>query len=202
MCRETQLQFPTNSVLEAQYQSWLMIVGYANNFQHNLLDPPNVAGWPAYYQSPQYHELWINAITIISRKNVVPGLVGVGNSNGVNISIRIVDPFDPTQFTNKLLGYLKIDLIKLAKTFADPSDPNDLVEALCALMLGYEVSATAKTAMKKTYLLSNLTTDVVWTNAWNNFIADETNIINKKIIEDRLKGLFTYFVAIPEYQLC
>lgn len=202
MCRETQLQFPTNTVLEAQYQSWLMIVGYSTAFQQNLLDPPNVAGWPAYYQSPQYHELWINAITIQARKNVVLQLAGIFNANGANISIRIVDPNDPTKNTNKLLGYLKIDLIKLAKSSATPADPNAVVEGLCALILGYDVSATTKAAMKKTFLLANQTSDLVWTNAWNNFIADETNAANKKIVEDRLKNLFGYSIAIPEYQLC
>ncbi len=204
MCRETQLQFPTNTVLEAQYQSWLMIVGYANAFQQNLLDPPNVAGWPAYYQSPQYHELWINAITIQARKDVVGRLVAIApnNVNGANISIRIVDPNDPTKNTNKLLGYLKIDLIKLAKSSPNASDPNVLVEGLCSLMLGYDVSSTTKAAMKKAYLLANQTADTVWTNAWNAFVADETNVANKKVVEDRLKALFGYSTAIPEYQLC
>ncbi|MEJ7660732.1 MAG: DUF1800 family protein [Hymenobacter sp.] len=33
-----------------------------------LGDPPNVAGWAAYYQTPQFHELWINSVTLPRRQ--------------------------------------------------------------------------------------------------------------------------------------
>jgi hypothetical protein len=167
------------------------------------LAPPNVAGWPAYYQYPQYHELWINAITIQARKNTAVGLLGLGTPGlGVGINIRIVDPLDPTSTIQKNYGYLKIDTISLIKLFSKPSDPNIVIEEFSELLFGYELSATTKTNAKKLFLLKNQLLDSVWTDAWNKFIADETNATNKKDVEDRLKNLFTYSFTIPEYQLC
>lgn len=203
LCRESSLVFPTNTVLEAQYQAWMIVSNAASNFQQSPLAPPNVAGWPAYYQSPQYHELWINAITIQARKNTAVGLLGLGTPGlGIGININIADPLDPSNKIPKNYGYLKIDTISLIKLFSKPSDPNIVIEEFSELLFGYELSATTKTNAKKLFLLKNQLLDSAWTDAWNKFIADETNAVNKKDVEDRLKNLFTYSFTIPEYQLC
>jgi len=44
----------------------------------NPVDPPNVAGWPAYYQSPEYNELWINADTLPKRNKFTDLMLEVG----------------------------------------------------------------------------------------------------------------------------
>jgi len=202
-CRESELVFPTNAQLESQYQAWLILSNRASGFQHSPLDPPNVAGWPAYYQSPQYHELWVNAITIQARKNAQIELISLGNPGlGIAINIVIQDPNDSSKTILKNYGYLKIDTIGIAKRFSKPSDPNVLIQDFLDLYFGYEVSATTKANAKKTFLLKNQVSDSAWTDAWNKFLADETNAANKKDVEDRLKNLFSYSFSIPEYQLC
>nr|GFB16530.1 hypothetical protein [Tanacetum cinerariifolium] len=57
VCRQLELAFPPASSAVAQYGMWEYLYGLANVQQQTLGDPPNVAGWVAYYQSPQYHEL-------------------------------------------------------------------------------------------------------------------------------------------------
>ncbi|RZK14268.1 MAG: DUF1800 domain-containing protein, partial [Hymenobacter sp.] len=59
VCRQLELAFPPATSVVAQYGMWNYLNAVATVQQQTLGDPPNVAGWVAYYQAPQYHELWI-----------------------------------------------------------------------------------------------------------------------------------------------
>ena len=39
----------------------------AQIMQQDIGDPPNVAGWPAYYQVPMFYEIWINSSKVINK---------------------------------------------------------------------------------------------------------------------------------------
>ena len=57
---------------------WSFMQGYAALLQQNIGDPPNVAGWAAYYQAPQFHETWINADTYPRRNLFTDTMIGPG----------------------------------------------------------------------------------------------------------------------------
>jgi len=78
-------------------------------------DPPNVAGWPAYYQEPEYHELWLNSDTMPLRNEyaAVLALPNGWTNSGVTLVI------DFLAFTNQL---------------SNPSDPNQLIADAAALL--------------------------------------------------------------------
>jgi uncharacterized protein (DUF1800 family) len=50
LCREFNVVFPDSSDYISNYGLWNWLVNYGNNMQQNLGDPPDVAGWKAYYQ--------------------------------------------------------------------------------------------------------------------------------------------------------
>lgn len=182
LCREYNVIFPdqkTNYV-EA-YGLWSLIYSISRDMNQELGDPPNVAGWPAYYQEPQYHELWINSDTLPKRNKFSDTMIGNGyTKNGKKIVI------DPLTFVS---------------TLPNPSDPNALISDSLNLLYMIEVSQATKDYLKKQILLSGQTSDAYWSTAWNNYITDPNNTSYKNIVLNRLKALFKYVMNLSEYQL-
>jgi hypothetical protein len=151
------------------------------NLGQNPSDPPNVAGWPAYYQVPEFYELWINADTLPKRNKFTDLMVESGYTRNGKKAV--------------------IDTIAFAKNIcAAPSDPNILMDALFANLVSTDVSANLKANLKKQILLSGQLSDHYWTDAWNAYQASATTI-NFNIVNVRLKALLKYIMNLPEYQL-
>lgn len=147
----------------------------------NPTDPPNVAGWPAYYQTPEYYELWINADTLPKRNKFTDLMVESGYTR--NAKKVVINPID------------------FAKSIsANPSDPNILIDDLFSFLLSTDVTTAFKANLKKQILLSGQVSDYYWTDAWNNYLTTPTTI-NFNIVNVRLKTLLKYIMNMPDYQL-
>jgi uncharacterized protein (DUF1800 family) len=184
MAREMDLTFPDATDVKSQYNAFVMIHQLLNQQQMGPGNPPNVAGWPAYWQEPQYHELWISADTLPKRKENATGLI----LNGIRIP-------------NAAGKTLKIDVIKYTETFAHPEDPNKLIQELCERILSYDISDSHKDEIKKSALLSGQSSDYYWTDAWNSYKTNPTNNTFRTEVLNRLNALYTYLLALPEYHL-
>ena len=163
------------------YAHFNNMVGQLTNLGQNLADPPNVAGWPAYYQSPEFYELWINADTLPKRNKFTDLMVDTGYTRNGR---RVI-----------------IDGIALAKTISSkPADPNQLIQDLFSLFISTEIDQTIKDNLKKQILLSGQTSDYYWTDAWNSYQSIQ-NTINFNLVNNRLKTLLKYIMNLPDYQL-
>lgn len=181
LCREFEVVFPnkTSNVLNAYYM-WGYIRSVASNLQQNVGDPPNVAGWPAYYQEPQFYEIWINADTLPKRNQFTDRFIGTGYTrNGSTILI------DPIAFVDAL---------------PNPADPNALIDDSLALMYSIPVSQALKDFLKS-ILLSGQMTDVYWTSAWMDYKNNPSNASFYKIVLTRLQPFYKYLMNLAEYQL-
>ena len=180
--REFNISFP-NMVTDYADSYYLFnnMVSQMINLGQNPSDPPNVAGWPAYYQVPEFYELWINADTLPKRNKFTDLMAESGYTrNGKKVII---------------------DTIAFAKFIcANPSDPNILIDAAFASLVSTDVSPTLKANLKKQILLSGQVSDYYWTDAWNAYQASATTI-NFNIVNVRLKALLKYIMNLPEYQL-
>ena len=67
LVREYNINFPEQTDYLANYSMWEFVRSQASSMQQNIGDPPNVAGWQAYYQQPEYYKLWINSDTLPKR---------------------------------------------------------------------------------------------------------------------------------------
>ena len=180
--REFNIIFPNMVTDYADaYYHFNNMVSQMINLGQNPADPPNVAGWPAYYQVPEFYELWINADTLPKRNKFTDLMVESGYTrNGKKVVI---------------------DTIAFAKFIcANPSDPNILIDAAFANLISTDISATLKANLKKQILLSGQVSDYYWTDAWNAYQASATTI-NFNIVNVRLKALLKYIMNLPEYQL-
>lgn len=182
MCREFSVVFPPAATDYAgAYDMWQLINQFGFLYQQYLGDPPNVAGWPAYYQQPQFYELWINSDTLPKRNQVTDQMLFNGfTRNGKNIRI------DPTIF---------------AKSLPNPGDPNALITDSITYLFRLQLLQASKDQLKKDIILSGQTSDFYWTNAWNAFIANPNDMTNATIVRTRLRDLYQYLMKLAEYQL-
>jgi uncharacterized protein (DUF1800 family) len=181
MCREFNVAFPPATDYVSNYGLYAYLVSWAANMQQNIGDPPDVSGWKAYYQAPQFYEIWINSDTLPKRNQFTDTMVLNGYTfNGKKIIV---------------------DAAEFAKTLSNPGDPNQLIDDMLKIMFRIDISAASKTQVKTDILLGGQTTDHYWTDAWNQFISAPANMANTATVKNRLRDLVKYFMDLSEYQL-
>ena len=184
LCREFNIAFPGNDSYIDQYGFWNNIRDTAAQMQQNIGDPPNVAGWPAYYQEPMFDKSWISSDTLPKRTAFTDRMVNNGFArNGKKIYI------DPVVYVGQL---------------SSPADPNKLIDELAALLYAVDMPAEEKQYMKTGILLQGLqgmASDHYWTDAWNKLQDNPADAANAKNVTNKLKNLLKYMMSLPQYQL-
>lgn len=181
LCREFNLQFPAPSNFEAWHGMHDFIRFQSAEMQENPGDPPGVSGWPAYYQIPQFHEAWINSDTLPKRNIFSDLLIG----NGYMRSGELLQ-IDPVAFTN---------------TLPNPVNPDTLIDDVLNQIYRVPLSDVSKGIIKKAILLTGQAQDYYWSNAWNAYKTDPTDMVKYEVVYLRLKALYKYFMNLAEYQL-
>jgi len=164
--REFNVNFPAYTDYSTGYPLFNSIYQNAAEMQQELFQPPDVSGWPSYYQEPMHYELWVNSNSLPKRAD----------------------------FTDALVNDAVIDVRAFANYSSNPSDPNQLIDDVTALLLRYPLSANSKTYVKTHFLTNNTTDDTIWTNAWNSN--------NNTVINTSLREMFKFLMNLPEFHLC
>jgi len=164
--REFNVNFPAYTDYSTGYPLFNSIYQNAAEMQQELFQPPDVSGWPSYYQEPMHYELWVNSNSLPKRAD----------------------------FTDALVNDAVIDVRAFASFSSNPSDPNQLIDDVTALLLRYPLSANSKTYVKTHFLTNNTTDDTIWTNAWNSN--------NNTVINTSLSEMFKFLMNLPEFHLC
>lgn len=181
LCREYDVVLPDASTPSAQYSAWTMLLERATILQQEILAIPLVAGWDAYYQAPEYHELWINSVTYTERNFYTDLLMGTGDMmNGIS---------------------LVIDALHFAGLLSDPGDPNQLISDSLDVLIRPPLPDSSILLLKQTILLSNQTNDAYWTQAWTAYQANPTDMNAYTTVYSRLSALYKYLMDLPEYHL-
>ncbi len=94
--REFNVSFPPYTDYVNGYPLFLNLFISAAEMQQELFQPPDVSGWPSYYQDPMHYELWVNSNSLPKRAD----------------------------FTDALVNDSVIDLRAFAGYSANPSDPD------------------------------------------------------------------------------
>jgi hypothetical protein len=171
----------------AQYYVWGAIsTRFLVPNDQSMGNMPNVAGWPAYHQNPNFHEYWINSNTVQKRAAFIDSIF-----NGFNLTY------------NGLTTRIEVDVIAWVSQFsgATIADPDALVNECVKYLLPVDLSNTAKTNLKVQNLLSNQVQNYYWSDAWNNYISNPTNVSYTNTVKSRLKSLLLAITQLSEYQL-
>ncbi len=172
------ISIPAPSV-KAQYEGWRVFFDRAREMNQELTVLPNVNGWPAYTNSPYFHEIWINADTLRQRKGFFDAITNWGYTN----------------------GSYKINTLAFTATLDNPSDPNALIDEVLELVHTIPSDAALK-AQLKAILLSNQTQDYYWTLAWTNYTSNPSNAAYINTAESRLKSFYQRVLNMAETNLC
>jgi len=154
------------------------------DLEQALFSHPNVAGWQAYYQEPQFYRLWINNLLLPKRHEfcrlmVEGGLFSYNNEN-YNIS-TIVPVFD---IVNNIPGAI---------------DPNVLINELAEIMFNYPISDSQLTSLKDV-LIPGLP-DFEWSIEYSGHLADPSDQALAISVQNKLKNLFSVMVRMSEFQI-
>ena len=180
--REFGVAFPAT---EAEYQDacnmWQFLVNVTAAMGQNIGDPPDVSGWPAYYQEPSFHELWINHDTLPKRNQFTDLMTWNGYARDEKT--------------------ISIDVLAFTRTLPNAANPDALVSDALGILYRVPLSEQARLSLKQSILLSGQTQDYYWTNAWNGYLAEPDNEMIQNIVGNRLKAFYQYLMNLPEYQL-
>lgn len=180
--RSFDIEMPVNFDTEKEYKIFNYLRSYLGILGCEPGLPPNVAGWPAFYQEPDYYEKWINSSTLPKRMAFMDMMLNSGFSAGTGSAV-------------------KIDLMHVCKKFYYPGDPNLLVDFFVDMLLGVGLSKQKKDDLKVATLLSGQTQDYYWTNAWTAYVSNP-NTVNTNTVKTRLISLLTELTHLAEHHLC
>jgi uncharacterized protein (DUF1800 family) len=181
LSREFGVVFPSSSEYAAQYVHWNYVRNWGFQMQQGLGDPPDVSGWKAYYQVPNFYGIWLNSDTYPKRNQFTDIMVG----NGYTANSRKI----------------VIDHVAYAKRFPNPGDPNVLIADIVDHLFQVQLSLNSRNQLKKDILLSGQDQDYYWTNAWTAHIANPADAAALRVVQTRLQTLLKYLMNLPEYHL-
>ncbi|MEO8069191.1 MAG: DUF1800 family protein [Flavobacteriales bacterium] len=191
MVRQMGQPFPTSSQLEAQYSAWFDVRNIAAYAGQSLADPPNVAGWPAYYQFPQYDTIWMDAANYALRKQISDIICYVGFYSPANT-------YEPQSANVNS----KIDFTAFVAQFQNPIDPNALIDEAAELLFATPLSQGVKDQLKTNFLLFGQQSDIYWSQAWSVYSADpNTTDPYGMLVPVLLLSLFLDMQTAAEYHL-
>ena len=159
-----------------------------SNQGQDLLDSPNVAGWPAYYQDPLYNELWINAVTLPMRTR---DIITYFRDSGINATSG--EPGAPEDVR------IYAEPIKFLDEIEKPDDIDFMVELFCKWLFPVysEISDEQKEEFKNIVVGNNPN---MWYDEYHAYINNPTDEA-KTAINKKLKTLLKEMFLMPEYHL-
>ncbi len=177
LLRQTQVALPTTQSLK--YNVLMTLFRTVALQQMEYLNPPDVAGWKAYYQEPAYYRIWINATTLGER-------------------MKFSDRFalDGHRYNNFLI---RLDALGLIKKLENPEDPISLLEELALLLLPQPLTGEQVKELKE-ILIPGLP-DYEWTIEYNLHLNRPNDTALKNAVEGKLRNLFKAFFSMAEFYL-
>ena len=145
----------------------------------SLFEPPNVSGWPAYYQTPVYDLFWINSVTIKNRKQTTEGASrwGIWLGDGINIRLNVKD-------------YLQ--------TYEQPNNIEILLDQMEERLLGASLPSRAKSRILSSVLGDKSSS--YWTELVDNYFSNPTKD-NRNMLSWRFEQLLYQFHELAEIHL-
>ncbi|MEO8591061.1 MAG: DUF1800 domain-containing protein [Flavobacteriales bacterium] len=189
--RQLGMPFPTPAQFEAQYNVWAGVYYLISYCGQELVNPPNVAGWPAYYQYPLYDSIWMDTATYPARNFSMQGIL----YNGFVTDGSLYQP-ESQNLT------FKIDLLAVVAQFTDPYDPNVLVAEAAELLFAIPVSQGVRDQLKTNYLLLGQQNDFYWSDAYEIYVLDpNTTDMTAQLVPFMLLTLFLDMCGAAETQM-
>ncbi|MEM0991969.1 MAG: DUF1800 domain-containing protein [Bacteroidota bacterium] len=177
--KQFEVEIPSRDDLTRRYFMLNKMYAELEDMQMELFDPPDVAGWKAYYQEPLYYRIWINSVTLPERVKFSDSITGRGFTAG---SIRA-----------------KVDVFYFVETVDDPYDPNSVVGDFAKILFPQPLTQGQLDGLKE-ILIPGLP-DFEWTIEYEEYKNNPNDTKIADSVEKKLRSLVTAMVNMPEYYL-
>ena len=146
----------------------------------DLLKPPSVAGYPPYYQQPDFQQAWFSSSTIIPRYNLQDMLIR------------------GRRYINNQPVYAQVDMVAFVdQQLTDPSDAESIVQFFVDYLFCQAPDADRFAYFYEDIFLDGLS-PINWRFEWNNYKNGTTN---DEAVRIALNRLFTALLYSQEYQI-
>ncbi|MDF1696281.1 MAG: DUF1800 domain-containing protein [Saprospiraceae bacterium] len=160
------------------YRVWSAIFRSLINMDMEIMGHPSVAGWKAFYQAPQYYDIWANSVSLPIRESLVDQFL-----SGFNVGqLRV-----------------KIDVLTETEKIENESEPNDLINGLATTIFPFPISQDQLVFLKE-ILIPGLP-DFEWTIEYSEYLADPDNPDKREAVERKLNSLYSAMLKMPEFYL-
>lgn len=171
-----EISLPTNIL--TKYRSWVNIYRILQNLDMIVLKHPSVAGWKAFYQSPQFYDVWANSVSLPIREKIVNDLIdGVGNG----------------------MQFIQIDTLAVISKLENAQEPNDLIRDLANTLFPFPISQ-GQIDYLKNILIPGLP-DFEWTVEYAEYLGYPDDEDKRQAVENKLQALFSAMLKMPENYL-
>ncbi len=164
-----------NATPQGRHTFALSLHRYMVELQMDLLDPPNVAGWKAYYQTPAFHQTWLNTVTLLKRFEFVDTYLFK------KISYKPVHVSAPVENGVEVFTEFNANLFLIELCQSDVTDVNKVIDKLVAVLFPQGVTMQQRQTLQ-TELMGSLA-DSEWTNEWVESIALGNNVAKQRIVK-------------------
>lgn len=181
LCR----QFKVNSFpgdLTKQYNAWYTLAATLKRLSMGPGEPPNVAGWPAYYLSPGYYQIWINSDSLVQRCCAID---------------QLLDEFGLESNDSTVL---KFDILAFTTLCSNPSDLLQLTADCTSLLTPVSLDPT-ETSFAGNFLQYAQNDNRSWADVWAAYMTTPNDQTAKRNVTDRLKWYYNYLMKSCECHL-
>ncbi len=140
--------------------------------------PPSVAGWPAYYQTPSYSKLWVNATHIKTRFDIALWMT-------VSVGIPVNGDF------------FKINALHVVDNLSAPSSAPTVIQDLADIFCPKGLTAAQQLTLK--LMLTNGLPDFEWTLEYNDYQANIGNPVYEDPVRTRVELVLSQIFQMPEF---
>jgi uncharacterized protein (DUF1800 family) len=149
--------------------------------QMDLGEPPSVAGWEAYYQSPDFYRIWLSTATLPLRNGFTDQIIKGNRGNN---------------------GALQTpDYVRQTVDATTAGDAQALVDLLCVRFFAVDLSAEARERLATSVMMEDQPL-YDWSPIWTAYASNPTNQTARNEVKKRLDALFIYMFRMAEFQLC
>lgn len=165
--------------VETKYKMNLNLYYRLNNLDQSIISPPNVGGWPAYYQAPAYSKLWLNSTSIKNRFTYSDNYTIY---NGYN--------FNSNRF--------KVKALNIVNALTIPNDAVSVIDDLCLLYFPKDVSQADKDALRS--VLTNGLPDFEWTIQYNDYQSNPNDPTYSDPVRIRVEQVLGQMFKMAQFQ--
>ena len=175
---------PPQGEVEDEYNHVYHYYMMCADMEQALFQHPNVAGWKAYYQEPQFDKLWINNLLLPKRHTFCQLMIegGTFSYNDTDYNITALVP-----------------VLDIANDINGADDPNVLINTLANRLFNYPITE-AQVSSLKDVLIPGLP-DFEWSVEFNSYRSNPNDQALKESVENKLRNLLSVMVRMSEFQI-